>query len=490
MKKSVKNPILASMAFAALALPLAAFAADDALQQKVDALTKEVETLKQQPGKFDWLTIGGDYRFRVDSLHATIADYYQFTGDPLAPAAMKEEDVKNDTLYTNRLGLNIKAKVTQDVNLTTRLLMYKSFGNSDASATSGTFFADRVGQFDGTQGHTPGDDKLLVDQAFITWSNIADEPIWFSVGRRPSTGGVPSHLRQNADKPGNGGIPSLMVDYAFDGMSLGYAPDIEALPGAYGKICYGRGFESGYEKDSDAGALNDMDMLGISLVPYETDPLYLNVQWNRGYDIIDAPVIADSAFGPMSPSVNLGSIDWFGVTTLSTLKNVGPGSLNFFVSGAASVTHPNDNLSGGMAGLMYNAGEEAESKYGWGAYAGARYDITSTRTKIGAEYNHGSKNWVAMDHASDDMWTGKLGARGDVYEVYLIQELDRKAIASYNARAFFRLGYQYYNFDYTGSSNWVGAPQKISELDDPMKQQLFAPVKNAQDLYATFEVRF
>ena len=41
-----------------------------------------------------------------------------------------------------------------------------------------------------------------------------------------------------------------------------------------------------------------------------------------------------------------------------------------------------------------------------------------------------------------------------------------------------------------GSNSWVGEPQKISSLDNPMKQQLFTPVKNAQDIYATFEVRF
>lgn len=126
--------------------------------------------------------------------------------------------------------------------------MYKSFGNGDTAATSGNFFADRVGVFDGTQGHVPGDGKLAVDEIYATWSNILDQPVWFSVGRRPSTGGIPSHLRQNDPKPGNGGIPALLVDYAFDGMTLGFAPDFDALPGAYAKLCYGRGFENGFTR--------------------------------------------------------------------------------------------------------------------------------------------------------------------------------------------------------------------------------------------------
>ena len=157
--------------------------------------------------------------------------------------------MKNDLLYTNRFGLNLKAKATQNVTFTTRLLMYKAFGNGDTAATSGTFFADRIGVFDGT-GARPGDGKPVVDQAYATWSNIADQPIWFSVGRRPSTNGTPSNLRQNNESPGNGGTPALLVDYAFDGMTLGMAPDIDALPGAYAKVCYGRGFESGLRDPS------------------------------------------------------------------------------------------------------------------------------------------------------------------------------------------------------------------------------------------------
>jgi len=89
------------------------------------------------------------------------------------------------------------------------------------------------------------------------------------------------------------------------------------------------------------------------------------------------------------------------------------------------------------------------------------------------------------------MWTSKLGTRGDVFEAYLIQELKQKAVSKYG-KAYFRLGYQYYNFDYTGSNNWIGAPHKISDLTttDPTQAQLFAPLENAHDIYLTFNVEF
>ncbi|MRR29780.1 DUF3373 family protein, partial [bacterium] len=111
-------------------------------------------------------------------------------------------------------------------------------------------------------------------------------------------------------------------------------------------------------------------------------------------------------------------------------------------------------------------------------------------TKIGLEYNHGSKNWITFAPAADDMWTSKVGTRGDVYEAYVIQELKLAPISSYLSKVFFKVGYQYYDFDYTGSNSWLGAPHKFNELNNPMLAQMTAPMKQAQDLYATFEVHF
>jgi len=547
-----------------LLLPLAANAADEELQKKIDQLSKEIELLKGQVKKVDekslgrWLTIGGDYRFRVDSLHGETVGYTNapsfmgslqsdpatsgffatpgakgllgsttysavagltpnavmgnlvgfmtapggaFPGNPAAAAAYLQNlgggsfiapyKPRNDTLYTNKFGLDLTAKATQNVTVYAKLDMYKTFGSQDDTATTGNFFADRVGVFDGTVGHVPSDSKLNVDRVYATWSNILDQPLWFSVGRRPATNGAPSNLRMNTERPGNGGVPSLLVDYAFDGMVVGYAPDIEALPGAYAKVCYGRGFDSGFS--SATNSIKDTDMLGVAILPIDTDPLRVWLQWNRGFEIFDFPVMNDTAFGNTAPSINLGSIDWYGTGVMSTLKNVGPGTLNFFGDVGLSVTHPNGNVSAqtGFQGLLtgaFLAPEAPNDKSGWAAYAGVRYDLPS-RTKLGFEYNHGSKNWIPFSPAADDMWTSKVGTRGNVYEPYIIQELDLKPVSSYLSKAFFKIGYQYYDFDYTGSNNWVGAPQKISSIQ-PSDLLLMTPLKKAHDIYATFEVKF
>ena len=608
MNKTVSKHLLIAL-MSGLALPLAAHAADDELMKKIDALSGEIEQLKKQVKANDekagkateelksearksylneidelkgqvkkvedkslgkWLTVGGDYRFRLDSLYgetkpftdvnatfgnaqqklqadffnnpSTVAGSSTYFGAAAAGsmstagalsalmnfsqgmAGVRTIDQanafvsspqnaglirgiggfavqvpaykpENTSLYTNRFGLDLHAKATQDVTVNARFVMYKTFGAQDDKAISNggnaPFFADRVGVFDGTLGHVPSSSFLNVDRAYATWSNIADKDIWFSVGRRPSTNGAPSNLKLNNPRPGNGGTPSLLVDYAFDGMTLGFAPDIEALPGAYGKICYGRGFESGFRK-TPGNSLADTDMLGIALVPIDTDPLRVWMQWNRGYNIFDAPTMSNTYFGNTSPKANLGDIEWWGAGVLSTLKKVGPGDLNLFADVAVSVTHPSPAVSSqfGFQGLLtggFFAPEAASSKKGTAVAVGMRYDLPS-KTKLGFELNHGSKNWITFAPAADDLWTSKVGTRGNVYDIYLIQEFNSKPISSFFSKSFFRIGFQHYDFQYTGSNNWVGAPVRISDVNGQMMTT--TPLKKASNLYATLEVKF
>jgi hypothetical protein len=401
---------------------------------------------------------------------------------------------QNSGMYSNKFGLDLNAKATQDVSVTAHLQMYKVWGAQNESAltngSSAPFFADRVGVFDGTLSRVPSTSYLNVDRVYATWSNIADQEMWFSVGRRPSTGGAPSNLKLNNPRPGNGGTPSLLVDYAFDGMTFGYAPEIDALPGAYAKICYGRGFESGFS--SPTNSLSDTDMVGLAIIPIDTDPLRVWLQWNRGMNIFDAPTMNNTYFGNTAARTNLGDIDWYGMGFMSTFKKVGPGNLHVFGDVGMSVTHPNNNVSAqfGFQGLMtggfFNP-EAPNSKTGTAVALGLRYDLPS-RTMFGLEYNHGSKDWITFAPAAQDMWTSKVGARGDVYEAYLIQELDRMPISSYFSKAFFRMGIQRYDLKYTGSNNWVGAPVEISTVNGQM--MTMTPLESATDIYATFEVKF
>ncbi|MCX8031658.1 MAG: DUF3373 family protein [Thermodesulfovibrionales bacterium] len=491
------------------------------LLKKIEALTKELEKLKQQvqelqkkdavveervatvekiakqaeetKSNFYWLEISGDYRGRLDYLsgktHSALIFNPDFNPDippgptnvPLIPYS--GETVKNEALLTNRLGLNLKANATEDVYVKVRLLMYKVWGHSTEGPVVG-FFADRAGVFDGTTGHVPKDNILRVDQVYATWSNIADLPVWFSVGRRPSTKGVPSNLRLNIEKTGTAGVPSLLVDYAFDGLTIGAAPEISGLPGAYVKFCYGKGFDSGFRTSTNS--LKDTHMMGIDFVPYDTETLRFEFNVNRGMNIFASPETG---------GINVGDINWYGTTVIGKIEKLGLGDLNLFLSAAISDTEPNGKTIFGGAfpfdyGLMWDTVEGRKSRTGYAIYLGARYDLTSTGTKIGLEYNRGSKNWITFAPAADDIWTAKLGTRGNVYEAYIIQPLKLKPISK-RGSAFFRVGYQYYDFDYTGSNNWIGAPHRISSLTQQSPiAQFFPPLRNAHNLYLTFDVTF
>jgi len=588
------------------AVPAAAFAADEELLRRVEALSRQLEQLKAQVQANDqkaakaveevksqadaasvadlksevqrlqdkslgkWLTIGGDFKYRLDSLRgetrtftdvnstflnaqqklqgdffanpSTVPGSSSFFGSAAAGSmstsgaltalaqfsqsmsAVKTLDQAraflanpqnqglvqgiggfavtvpsykptNPSLQTVTAGIDANAKVMRDVSFTGRLLMEKTFGGQDMSAINNNgaapFFADRVGVFDGTLGHVPSTSLAAVDRAYGTWSNIGDRDMWFSVGRRPTTGGPSSHLRANDPPPGTGGVPSLLIDYAFDGMTLGYAPDIDGLPGAFAKLCYGRGFESGF-RNTPANSISDTDMIGLSVVPIDTDKLRVWLQWNRGMNIFDAPAMSNTFFGNTQPRTNLGDIDWYGAGVMRMFKDVGPGNLNVFADLGVSVTHPNQNVSSqfGFQGLLTGAffQPEAPSKKTGGAIAvGLRYDLPS-RTKLGFEFNHGSKNWITFAPAAEDIWTSKAGVRGNVYELYGIQEVGNTPIASTKSKAFFKLGARYYDFQYTGSNNWVGAPVKISDVNGQM--MTLTPLSKAWDIYATFEVKF
>lgn len=435
-----------------------------------------------------WFEFGGDLRVRHDSLMGKVPTYTQFLGTFTGAApntqARGSRTVHNDSLLTNRLGLNFHIKAAESVTLTTRLLMYKAFGMADAGATQGGYFGDRTNTvFDGSVGHVPAGNTLVVDQAYATVNNLFDQPVWFSAGRRPSSGGIPVNIRDNRELSGASGTPALLVDYAFDGMTLGVAPDYEALPGLSGKLCYGRGYDSGYL--ATGVTPRDTDMLGLGLVVYETPDARIEAQYDRGFNIFDT-------FPGPNVRTNLGSLEWWGGNLVGTLRELGPGDLTGFLSGATSVALPNGNrynagFGTGNPGLLCD-GSDCVARQGYALYLGGRYDLARTKTKLGAEFNHGTKNWVAFGPAADDMWTNKLGTRGNVYELYAIQELPRLKAAP-KGQVFFKLGWQYYDFDYTGSNGWVGEPKKIASLT-PAQMQFQAPVSSAYDIYTTFEVRF
>lgn len=418
----------------------------------------------------------------------------------------------NDTTYTNRMRLNLRAKAMENLEFKARLAMYKVWGmqnnTSDYSYNNGNgggpFMLSSLA-FDGSSGRQPKDNVLVVDRAFMNWEGIGGSSVWFSIGRRPVTDGPPNHMRMGLDE--KMATPVAYMDYPFDGLSLGYAYEnlfgIKDAPGRV-RLCYGRGFESG---PTDGGnGLNDVDFGGISWDVYSKGNRFFNFQSFGAFNMFNVPdnvtfvnpleyamyINDKNQIDPLDPSkdmilnrANLGDIYHTSAVYMSKVQN-----LNYFVTGGWSRTNARgmDELGTSLLGSWW---EEPTDRDGYSVLLGVRYDIDSLGLKVGAEYNWGSEYWIAFTPGHDDLYASKLATRGSVYELYTVYDIPAGEAVSKYGKAFVRLGYQHYDYEYTGSGFWLGAPQKIDDLaSDPLMAQFYVPTDKMDQVYLTMEAWF
>lgn len=423
-------------------------------------------------------------------------------------------DFDNDSMWTNRMRVNMRVKATEDVEFKARLAMYKAWGMEgnpvddqyNAGNGGGPFLLNSL-SFDGNSTRQPSDNALRVDRAFMNWNSIGGSPFWFSIGRRPTSDGPPAQFRMNADE--RLATPVAYMDYPFDGLSIGYAYKslfgAQDFPGRV-RFCYGRGFESGPQNDPVNG-LNDVDFAGLSWDVYSKGDRFFNIQSFGAFNMFNVPDSVtfpnplefamwekDKAnfYDPMSAAnnmildrANLGNIYHTDAVYYSKVEN-----LNYFLTLGWSRTKANgvDEMGTSLLGSWW---DEPADKDGYSVYAGLRYDIPDSPFKVGLEYNYGTKNWIAFTPGNDDLYASKLATRGHVVEAYGIWNLPVGEAISKFGKAFMRLGYQHYQYDYTGSGFWLGEPQKISDLaNDPMYAQFYVPVDDMDQVYVTIEAWF
>lgn len=419
---------------------------------------------------------------------------------------------KNDTTYTNRFRLNLRAKAMENLEFKARLAMYKVWGmqNNTADYTynngmgGGQFMLSSLA-FDGSATRQPQDSVLRVDRAFMNWNAIGGTPVWFSIGRRPVTDGPPAHMRMGLDE--KMATPVAYMDYPFDGASLGYAYEnlfgINDAPGRV-RLCYGRGFESG--PTDNGNGLNDVDFGGLSWDVYEKGSRFLNFQSFGAFNMFNVPDNVsfvnpieyavwendNTQYNPLDSSrdmllnrANLGNIYHTSAVYMSKVQN-----FNYFLTGGWSRTDAKgmDEMGTSLLGSWW---EEPQDHNGYSVLLGVRYDLDSLGLKVGAEYNWGSKYWIAFTPGHDDLYASKLATRGSVYELYTVYDIPAGAAISKYSKAFIRLGYQHYDYKYTGSGFWLGAPQKIDELaNDPLAAQFYVPVDKMDQVYLSMEAWF
>lgn len=418
----------------------------------------------------------------------------------------------NDTTYTNRFRLNLRAKAMENLEFKARLAMYKVWGmqNNTSDYTynngmgGGQFMLSSLA-FDGSATRQPQDSVLRVDRAFMNWNAIGGTSTWFSIGRRPVTDGPPNHLRMGLDE--KMATPVAYMDYPFDGASLGYAYEnlfgINDAPGRV-RLCYGRGFESG--PTDNGNGLNDVDFGGVSWDVYSKGSRFFSFESFGAFNMFNVPDNVsfvnpieyavwendNSQYNPLDSSrdmllnrANLGNIYHTSAVYMSKMQ-----SLNYFLTGGWSRTDAKgmDEMGTSLLGSWW---EEPKDHDGYSVLLGVRYDLDSLGLKLGAEYNWGSEYWIAFTPGHDDLYASKLATRGSVYELYTVYDIPAGAAISKYSKAFIRLGYQHYDYKYTGSGFWLGAPQRIDDLaNDPLAAQFYVPVDKMDQVYLSMEAWF
>lgn len=449
-----------------------------ALAENVEDLGATVEEFDEKSEDWDLaarIKLYGDYRARADWYNAD---------------TVFGRSLDNDTLLTNRFRLNMRVNATENVEFKGRMAMYKTWGNQSAwTDDSGALYPI----FDGNIARTPiGSSAIYLDRAFVNWNAIGGAPVWFSIGRRPTTDGPPGQMRMGSDD--RLATPMAFMDWPFDGLSIGGAWNwgVEALGESRLRFCYGRGFEAGLQ-DEAMGAIDDTDFAGFSWDIMKKGDRFAYIQTFMAFDVFNYPNFQDpiinQTIGELSgagPRTNLGDI-WH-TSAVYQAKFAG---LNYFLSGGWSQTQPFSNT--GMFNDPFSmTGPNTSNEDGYALYLGVRYDLDQAGLKFGAEYNYGSQYWLAMSPGHDDIYQSKLGTRGNVFELYTIWDLPTGEAISKYAQTFVRLGWQHYEYDYSGSNDWNLYPYDLGDAGDLMKLQMMGmdPVESADQVYLTFEAYF
>ena len=385
----------------------------------------------------------------------------QFMGMLLPHTYEEGYDYKNTLLYTNRLRLQMDAKVSKSVDFSGRLSMYKAWGDS----TGVQVFNGQPTSIntDGTTAAVPNSDIVRVERAYFTWHS---PKFYLSIGRRPSTGGMPLNFRQ--DEPRGGTPLGSIINYQFDGATFGWNISDKSTF----RLCYGVGFESGFGNGEftkrPEDRLKDAWFFGINWDVYKTENVFIQASIAGAFDVTDGfnglvvlpidPVTGQDVPAPIvmryTPSANLGDIYW-----ASAVAIFNPGRFDVFGTLSYMESNPSD-VTTPFGGMFSDPFETPEKQDGYMYYVGARYNFGNDKTKLGLEYNKGSQYWFNMAVAEDDLIAPKTSVRGDVVEVYLTHRIAKRFI--------FRATYMHYNFDYSQSGWHMGAPKPLDSTPPPI----------------------
>ena len=452
------------------------------IEKKLETVSNTATAAKVQSGN-DNLKWDVDFRTQVDNIQYKHADGTKS---------------KNDALLTNRLWLGMGYKADDNSSFHGKLSYNKAFGDTANHSQSNT--NPGYANFDWVTNENATDNTIKLKEAYWLYSNdtfLGTNVPWnASVGRRPSTDGLPINIRNNqkANSP-----LSHVVDVEFDGFSVRYdTQELTGLTGSWFKICGGRGLTNAkprfqfdgtdYANDDTKNA--NIDMLGFIAVPYDNGQYSVHLNYAHAWNLIgytnnqlgayqtamstaNTPSKVMDAYSNLSFN-DVGDMDF--ATVLLKTEGIGNGISDYlddtiaFGSFAMSKTNPNNKEMLGSP----------DSEVGTSVWLGinAPCPISPDDSRIGFEWNKGSKYWRSMTYGEDTYAGSKIATRGQAWEVYRNQNLT-KALS-------FGVSYVYMDYKYTGSNSFFGVegkPVLISEAGDKA-------VESAQDIRAYMRYKF
>ncbi len=434
------------------------------LEKKIKKLNKKVNKIKAHDSK-DNIKWGVDLRTALDSIEYKMAD-----------GSTKE----NHDLLSNRLWLNMAYSPASNVIFKGQLGYNKAYG-ADMRNGRGRGYD----QFDWITNESLTDDTIKLRQAY--WLYIGDDflgtgiPWTASLGRRPSTTGFLSHLREDdkAQSP-----LGHNIDVEFDGGSALFK--LEKLTGVSGmsfKICAGQGgtnaqarFSSDTSYAGDAStSMDDIRLAGFIFVPYDNGQIKVKTNVFKAFNL---PGMDMGATGLIPELSSKGEQVGGAISVMIDGLNEDSEFLEdskLFASYAFSETQPNAGER-----MLGSVDKEKGNSY----WVGVQMPVSYFGGKFGVEYNHGSQYWRSFTYAEDTMIGSKLAVRGDAIEAYYTQKLTKSLDA--------QIRYTKINYDYSGSNAFFGddgTPMKISDIptNSPMAGQI---VEGAQDIRAYVRYRF
>jgi len=416
---------------------------------------------------------------------------------------------KNDSLYANRLWLNMGYAPTDTLLFKGQLSFNKAFGATALNRSNPGMPQRGYGYdaFDWVINENLTDDTLKVREAYWLWTpTIGGFGTTFSVGRRPATNGYLVNLRDDDKAKSPMGH---VINMEFDGASASIKLD-KVLPGMYAKLCLGRGLTNANARFTQSGAdyavdnsvdatgsknLDNVDMAGVILKAYDDGQYSLMTKWYRGFNVPGMNMVGmDMATG--TPTYNMQTVgDMDGAAISFKVEGIGDEINDFldetiiFASYAWSKSDPSADIrqlnpqTGALVTTQGMLGSN-KSETGTSYWIGTQMP-NMTGGKFGLEYNHGSEYWSPFTYGEDTMIGSKLAVRGDAYEAYWTQPLIDNIFSM-------QVRYTYLNYDYSGSNGFFGQGGTSISLDDTATLAAYGmdPVETAQDIRVYFRYRY